>query len=214
MFENRICVTDDRASLAARVNVAVLLFVATAPPLMMTDPDGGWLSTTTLIVADVVWLPAPSRACADSTCAPLLAVVVFQTVENGDAVSSAPRLAPSRRNCTPETLTLSDAVALTVTDAPPTAALFAGALTETVGGVVSAVAVTDRVNVDVRVTPPPVADTVTVEVPTGVVARVVIVAVVLHVGKHDVGTNAAVAAVSAAMESAAFTRLGDFSHVR
>ena len=58
-------------------------------------------------------------------------------------VSSAPRFAPSSLNCTPATLTLSDAVAVTVT-VPETVAPAAGAVIETVGGVVSAVTVALR----------------------------------------------------------------------
>ena len=51
-------------------------------------------------------------------------------------MSSAPRLLPSRRNCTPTTPTLSDAVAVTLI-VPETVAPFAGAVSETVGAVVS-----------------------------------------------------------------------------
>ena len=51
-------------------------------------------------------------------------------------VSSAPSGVPPSRNCTPTTPTLSDALALTVT-LPETVALLAGAVIETVGGVVS-----------------------------------------------------------------------------
>ena len=58
----------------------------------------------------------------------------------GAAVSSAPRFTPSILNCTPATATLSDAVAVIAT-VPDTVALFAGAVTDTVGAVVSAVAV-------------------------------------------------------------------------
>ena len=58
-------------------------------------------------------------------------------MEYGDAVSSAPRAAPSSRNCTPATPTLSLAVAETVTAEPETVAPLAGAVIETVGGVVS-----------------------------------------------------------------------------
>src|SRR5439155_4970281 len=41
---------------------------------------GGVLSTVTLTAAEVVWLPAPSRATAVTLCEPLLAVVlVYET---------------------------------------------------------------------------------------------------------------------------------------
>ena len=52
-------------------------------------------------------------------------------------MSSAPRLVPSSLNRTPATPTLSEAVAETVTAAPETVAPLAGAVMETVGGVVS-----------------------------------------------------------------------------
>ena len=53
-------------------------------------------------------------------------------------MSSAPRLVvPSSLNCTPETPTLSDALADTVTEEPETVVPFAGAVTETVGAWVS-----------------------------------------------------------------------------
>ena len=57
--------------------------------------------------------PPVSRARAVRTWVPLETVVVFQLAEKGPTVSSAPRLLPSRRNCTPATPTLSAAVALT-----------------------------------------------------------------------------------------------------
>ena len=51
-------------------------------------------------------------------------------------MSSAPRLLPSKRNCTPTTPTLSDAVAVTLI-VPETVAPFAGAVSEMAGAVVS-----------------------------------------------------------------------------
>src|SRR5881397_52649 len=94
------------------------------------------LATITLMLAEVVALPAASWALALSVWAPLGTVVVFQDTEYGATRSSAPRLAPSSLNCTPTTPTLSAAAAETVTVfetvAPPS-----GALIETVGGVVS-----------------------------------------------------------------------------
>src|SRR5439155_9063908 len=97
----------------------------------------GLLTTTERAVA-VDWLPAASRATALSVCVPFATVVVFHVTLYGAPVSSVPRLAPSSLNCTPATPTLSVALAETVTDEPDTVALFAGALKETVGGVVSA----------------------------------------------------------------------------
>src|SRR5712691_1859968 len=93
--------------------------------------------TVTLTDADVLRLFAASRARAASVCTPFAAGVVSQVRVYGAAVISAPRAAPSRRNCTPVTPTLSAAVAATATAAPATVAPFAGAVIETVGGVVS-----------------------------------------------------------------------------
>src|SRR5437773_1743133 len=102
--------------------------------------SGGVVSAfdpVTLTGDEVVRFPAASLATAVRVCEPLPTVVVFQDTEYGDAVSSAPRLAPSTRNCTPATPTLSEAEALTVT-VPDTVAPDAGALMLTAGGVVSA----------------------------------------------------------------------------
>src|SRR5207249_2962471 len=109
-----------------------------AGALMLTA--GGVVSafdTVTLTGDEVVRFPAASRAVAVRVCEPLPTVVVFQDTEYGDAVSSPPRLAPSTRNTTPATPTLSEAEALTVT-VPDTVAPDAGALILTAGGVVSA----------------------------------------------------------------------------
>src|SRR5437773_3049042 len=94
------------------------------------------LNTVTVTAAEVVRLPAASRATAVSVCEPLLAVVVFQETEYGAAASSTPRLAPSNRNCTPTTPTLSEALAVTLV-VPPTVAPETGEVMLTVGGVVS-----------------------------------------------------------------------------
>src|SRR6185295_9045602 len=109
------------------------------------------LNTVTVTVADVVARPAASRARAVSVCDPLLATAVFHATAYGAAVSSPPSGLPSTRNCTPTTPTLSDALAVTVV-VPPTVAPFAGAVTLTVGGVVSLNTVTVTV-VDVAVLP-------------------------------------------------------------
>ena len=85
-------------------------------------------------------LPAASRARAVSVWVPFAATVVPQVTEYGADVSSAPRAAPSSRNCTPTTPTLSEAAADTVT-APATVEPLAGAVTPTLGGCVSAVVV-------------------------------------------------------------------------
>src|SRR5207247_10532598 len=97
---------------------------------------GDPFDTVTLTGDEVVRFPAASLATAVRVCEPLPTVVVFQETEYGEAVSSAPRLAPSTRNCTPATPILSEAEALTVT-VPDTVAPDAGALMLTEGGVVS-----------------------------------------------------------------------------
>src|SRR5262249_7090075 len=103
------------------------------------DTVGGAVSglkTVTVTGAEVTTLPDKSRATAVNTRVPFPARLESQVIENGLVVSSAPRFAPSSLNCTPATPTLSDAEAETVM-LPVTAAPFAGALIETVGGVVS-----------------------------------------------------------------------------
>src|SRR2546426_300032 len=93
-------------------------------------------ATVTVTGVAVVVLPAASRATAVSVWEALLAVVVSHAIEYGAAVPSTPTFAPSRRNWTPTTPTLSDALALTVV-MPLTVAPPAGAVTLTVGAVVS-----------------------------------------------------------------------------
>src|SRR5438876_4432268 len=99
---------------------------------------GALLSTVTLTTVEVVVLPAASRATAVKLCEPLLAVVVFQETEYGATVTSAPRFVPSSLNCTPTTPTLSLALAETLI-VPATEAPMAGAVIDTVGGVVSGI---------------------------------------------------------------------------
>ncbi len=112
-----------------------------APPAgAVRDTVGGVLSgllTVTVTVVDVCVLPAASLATAVSAWVPLPTVVVFHEIEYGAVVSSAPTLVPSTLNCTPATPTLSEAFADTVT-VFCTVVLFAGAVMETVGAVVSA----------------------------------------------------------------------------
>src|SRR5690348_11797201 len=59
----------------------------------------------TLIGAAVVLWPRTSVATADSVWEPIAAVVVSQLVENGVAVTAAPKFAPSNLNCTEATPT-------------------------------------------------------------------------------------------------------------
>jgi hypothetical protein len=97
---------------------------------------GGPLDTVTVTAAEVVVLPAASRATAVSVWEPLLEAVVSTEIEYGAVVSSAPSAIPSPKNCTPTTPTLSAAFALTVT-VPDTVDPFAGEVMLTVGGAVS-----------------------------------------------------------------------------
>src|SRR4051812_18524304 len=134
----------------------VLLFVSWSFDLL-TSTIGDALTTfdtVTETVADVVMLPAASRALAESACAPLDTGSVFQAIVNGAAVSSAPSAAPSSRNCTPATPTLSAADAVTVTAEPDTVVPSAGAVTDTVGAVRSLLTVT-RTSAAVAVLPAP-----------------------------------------------------------
>ena len=92
--------------------------------------------TVTVTPTEVVWLPAASRARAATTCVPLGTVDVVQLTVYGEAVSSAPSDAPSTRNCTPVTPTLSDAEACTVTE-PDTVDPLEGEVIAALGAVVS-----------------------------------------------------------------------------
>src|SRR5258706_14328532 len=86
--------------------------------------------------ADVVKLPAASRATAVKVYHPLGTVLVSAETREGAAVTSVPRLMPLYLNCTPATPRLSDAVALTVI-VPVTLDPAAGEVTLTGGGVAS-----------------------------------------------------------------------------
>ena len=108
----------------------------------MIDTVGAWLSTVTVTDADVVALPAASRATAVNTCDPFETAVVSHDTANGADVSSTPRLAPSSLNSTPATPTSSDAVAVTCC-VPPTAEPAAGCATDTDGALLSTVTDTD-----------------------------------------------------------------------
>src|SRR3954468_8885618 len=120
----------------------------------MTGGPVEMVDSVSLPVAEVVALPAASRARADSAWPPFDTGAVFQEIEYGDAVTSAPRFAPSSRNWTPATPTLSDADAETMTPAPETVAPPAGAVIDTVGDVRSLFTVTVT-PADVAVLPAP-----------------------------------------------------------
>lgn len=72
--------------------------------------SGMAFETVTVREVAVVWFPAASRATAERVWEPLVVWVVSQVMLYGLVVSSLPRFAPSRVNCTPETATLSEAV--------------------------------------------------------------------------------------------------------
>src|SRR5215831_15566300 len=97
----------------------------------------------TLTAAEVVAFPDVSVARAVSVWVPFVVAVVSHETEYGEVVSGAPRALPSRRNCTLATATLSLAFAVTVRE-PETVAPPAGAVMETVGGVVSPLAEAER----------------------------------------------------------------------
>src|SRR3989442_14071079 len=105
----------------------------------MPDPGGGGgalFETVTVTPDDVLVFPAASRATAVSVCDPSGTAAVFQLMEYGEAVSSAPTFVPSSLNCTPTTATLSLALAVTGV-VPESVDPAAGAVMLTVGDVVS-----------------------------------------------------------------------------
>lgn len=104
------------------------------------------LLTKTVRAADVVTLPAASRAIALRVCAPLTAPAVFQLMAYDAVVSGLPRLTPLSVNCTDAIPTLSEADAEIVTT-PLTAAPLDGDVRLTDGATVSA---TELLTVTVR----------------------------------------------------------------
>src|SRR5438309_11088657 len=122
-------------SAALALMVTVPLRAAPAEGAVMAAV-GAVLSTVTLTAAEVVVLPAASRATAVRVCAPSATLVVSQETVYGAAVSSRPIGAPSTKKRTPSTPTLSAALALMVT-APLTNAPDDGDVMATVGGVLS-----------------------------------------------------------------------------
>ena len=78
-----------------------------------------------------------SLAMADQVWLPLATVAVLHVNEYGAVVNGAPKVAPSKRNCTLATATLSVAVAETVID-PETELPLDGAVIDTEGAIVSA----------------------------------------------------------------------------
>jgi len=122
---------------ALAVTVIVPLTVAPLAGAVMEAVGGAVLAlfTVTDTPALVVLFPAVSVATAANVCVALLSVVVFKDSEYGAVVSAAPEFAPSTWNCTLAIPMLEDAVAVTVMVALTVVPL-AGAVIETVGGVV------------------------------------------------------------------------------
>ena len=107
-----------------------------APHWPTTAGSGPALATVTVTAAEVATLPALSRATAVRVWLPAETPAEFQLTLYGAVVSSAPIAAPSARNVTPARPPASAALAETAT-VPVTVAPFAGAVSDTVGGVVS-----------------------------------------------------------------------------
>ena len=109
--------------------------------------------TVTVTGAEVAALPFVSVARAAIVCDPAATAALFQLSVYGAAVTAAPVLTPSTRNWTEATPPASAAVAVSCT-VPVSVAPAAGAVSETVGGVVSGHAVVDAVIVCRRETFP------------------------------------------------------------
>src|SRR5207302_579695 len=130
------------AALAVIVTVAGTVWPFTGEMMLTVGgvvSGGGPLAIVTVTGAEVLLLPAASRATAVRVCEPLSDVLVPTETEYGALVSSAPSGAPSTKNCTPTTPTLSEALADTVS-VPCTVWPFTGEMMLTVGGVVSGAA--------------------------------------------------------------------------
>src|SRR5687767_8792881 len=124
------------------MTVTVADFDTTAPLTgAVTTTFGAPVSTTTETLADVVLLPAASRATALSVWVPAAAVAVFQTKLWGAVVTSDPRLVPFSLNCTPATPTLSIADATSAIE-PETVNPVVGDVMEMTGATLSMFTVT------------------------------------------------------------------------
>ena len=123
----------------SRLSVSTLIGRPLPDLLWMRRIAGSALLTMTVTAADVVRLPAASRAMAVREWLPLPIEVVSQVTRYGSEVTSAPSGCPSSWNCTPMTPASSLAVALTIT--LPATAVAVGEVMATVGGVVSGASV-------------------------------------------------------------------------
>src|SRR6266851_78164 len=103
----------------------------------LQDPEAEvGLATVTVTGAEVVTLPAASRATAVRVYEPFATAVVFAGTAYGAVVFSAPMSMPSYLNCTPTTPTSSEAWA-TMGTLPQIVAPDGGETMATAGGVVS-----------------------------------------------------------------------------
>src|SRR5688572_32423926 len=102
----------------------------------VASAGGAAFATVTFTGADVVVLPAASRATAVSVCGPSITVVVSQLTEYGEMVSGRPSCTPSTKNVTAATPLSSPALALTGT-VPNTVAPLVGDVIDTVGALES-----------------------------------------------------------------------------
>ena len=98
---------------------------------------GAELSTVTT-TDEVARLPEVSFATAEIVCEPSIKLVESHDIEYGDAEPGEPVLALSTLNWILCSAILSDAVAESVTVVLPTVAPFIGAVSETIGAVMSA----------------------------------------------------------------------------
>lgn len=140
--------------LAASSVVHVVVAVVYEGVVAIAEMAGGVLRTVTLI-EDVARLPEVSAATALSVYDPSgveVPATVFHVVVYGEDNIADPIFVFPTLNWTSPTATLSVAVAKSVT-MPPTVAPFAGAVSDTVGGVVSPKPMTFTVAVHVPVAP-------------------------------------------------------------
>jgi hypothetical protein len=104
--------------------------------VVVAGGGGTVFATRTDTGDDVATFPAASRETARMVVVPFVDDAVFHVNSYGALTSSGPNWTPFRKNRTPETPTLSEEDAVTVT-IPETVEPLVGAVMATVGGVVS-----------------------------------------------------------------------------
>ncbi len=120
--------------------VQLIVAVVLCTLLAATAENCGGFVTVTVTSLPMPTFPAASLACAFRVCVPFAVFVLSQAMLYGSVVSGEPSGAPSRRNWTLVTPTLSEADAETVKALPDTTVPLVGAVSDTVGAVVSATA--------------------------------------------------------------------------